>query len=167
MNRAQSVVTGVETFCFPSFPRRSPRAPGSTASPPGVALTGLRAARCFGLFLIVPVVEPCSADFQSAVSPNCIRQNVVQHRTASNLTRLADCKSAIRRKAAEPQPKQRGCVRRTSRSVSPTERVGTIPTSCVFEPLRLGFATAAVPGFAQRASIFADTDRMQFYAMQR
>ena len=63
-------------------------------------------------YLFSPVAAPRSADFQSAVSPNCIRQNVAQHRRASNLRRAADCKSATRRSAAEPHSKERGALAR-------------------------------------------------------
>src|SRR5262249_23118346 len=50
----------------------------------------------------------CSADFQSAVSPNCIRQAVRKCHTRRTGRAWRIEKSAIQRSAAEPQPKERG-----------------------------------------------------------
>src|SRR5437016_13397993 len=41
------------------------------------------------------ILQPGSADLQSAVSPNCIRQRVGQAGRPQSFERAADCKSAI------------------------------------------------------------------------
>ena len=56
------------------------------------------------------------ADFQSAVSPNCIRQSVGSVPRAVVPRRLAECNSAIQPSAAKPQPKERGSVTSVTRS---------------------------------------------------
>ena len=55
-----------------------------------------------------------TTDFQSAVSPNCIRRSVGSVPRAAVPRRLAECNSAIQRSAAKPQPKERGSVTRRS-----------------------------------------------------
>src|SRR5881394_2823230 len=48
--------------------------------------------------------QGCSADFQSAVSPNFIRQSVGSVQSVGLSQRLAECNSAIQRSTAKPQP---------------------------------------------------------------
>src|SRR2546428_5371556 len=102
LNRAQSPPSGVETL------------PSSTRRPPG-ALSALRAARCVGLFLIVPLAEPCSADFSICCIAELHSATAGQFEALSDFARLADCKSAIQRSAAEPQPKERGVYAASTR----------------------------------------------------
>src|SRR6266508_4265734 len=51
-----------------------------------------------------------SADFQSAVAQNCILRTAGMRGPIGNSQRTADYKSAIRRSAAEPQPKRSAAV---------------------------------------------------------
>src|ERR1041385_4590595 len=81
--------------------------------------------------------RPRSAELHSAVSPNCIRQNVGQHRSASNLSRRADCKSAIQQNAIlrykAPSP---------LRSAGALQRLGLVCAVFVLSVMALSAAVA-------------------------
>src|SRR6266699_331360 len=75
-----------------------------------------------------------SADFQSAVSQNCIPRAAGTRRTIGNFQRTADCKSAIR---------QRATLRKTLRAFSLIELIGVLAVIAIL-------ATALVPALIRQ-----------------
>src|SRR5436190_19131729 len=89
-------------------------------------------------------------DFQSAVSPNWIRQTLASVPRVARSQHLAECNSAIQRSAAMPQPKRTAAVVEDSAAACWNRAV-----------LRLVLRTPRSEKSSLLATILGETERVQ------